>query len=130
MNPPASVVARTEGEKMSNFGKNFVALGFSLALVGCIADGGPTDDPNATIVTSESGQTMAIVERPHDEALDPVASSEDVSTLTEEDYGTEGCWVVLEWCVHPVYGVPYCTSTGCTVAEAIYHCESLIDQYC
>jgi hypothetical protein len=103
--------------------KYFLALGLAFALVGCTAEG-ENDEPRIlTTTTSESGETVTIVEGPPDESLEPVAS-------TADDYGTEGCWVVLDWCVDPDTGGPTCTATGCTVAQAVRHCFSLIDQYC
>jgi hypothetical protein len=112
---------------MRNISKYFLALalGPSLAFAGCMAeDDGPTDEPNIlATMTLESGQTMTIAEGPPDESRDPIGSFEEAP-------GTEGCWVVLDWCVDPDTGGPTCTATGCTVSQAIYHCLSLIDQYC
>lgn len=116
---------------MSNISKYFVALALSLTLVGCtVDDGGATAEPIMATVTSELGQLMTLVEGFPDESHESIASSEEVYSLTEDDHETEACWVVLQWCVHPVYGVPYCTYTGCTPSQAAYHCASLVNQYC
>ena len=109
---------------MKNISKYFLALGLSLAFAGCMEDEGPTDEPRVlTTMTLESGETMTIVEGPPDESRAPVAS-------TEENPGTEGCWVVLDWCVDPDTGGPTCTATGCTLQQAVSNCFDLIDQYC
>lgn len=109
---------------MKNISKCFLALGLSLAFAGCMEDEGPTDEPNIlTTMTLESGETMTVVEGPPDESRTPVGS-------TGENPGTEGCWVVLDWCVDPATGGPTCTATGCTVQQAVSNCFDLIDQYC
>jgi hypothetical protein len=114
---------------MRHINKYFVALGLALALVGCIVENeGPGDDSNTASIPLESGQTMTVVAGTPDEAQEPIAWSESPSAT--DDVGAEACWVTLLYCVDPRTGGPTCSFTGCTLAEAIYHCNILIDRYC
>lgn len=110
---------------MRSISKYFLALGLSLAFFACTTeDEGPSGDPEVlTTSTLESGETLTVYEGPPDDSREPLGSVVD-------GYGTRSCWVVLDWCVDPATGGPSCTATGCTVSDAIYHCLSLIDQYC
>ncbi|NOK16474.1 hypothetical protein [Corallococcus carmarthensis] len=83
-------------------------------------------DETGQLVTSESGVQMSIQQR----TSEPGEAPPDVSSMNVSGDVAAGCWVVLNWCRSPSTGGPECTATNCTIAEAIQHCEALINQTC
>ncbi|WP_426750382.1 hypothetical protein [Myxococcus sp. Y35] len=105
-------------------------LGMFLAtmpLVGCGAEEAANPSETGQVVSTADGREMVIEQRtaaPGEQAPEVGAANVSVS---ENDLA---CWVVLDYCRHPDTGRPHCTATGCTLAEAIEHCQALIDQTC
>ncbi|WP_408891337.1 hypothetical protein ACJ2CR_17075 [Myxococcus faecalis] len=98
----------------------------TLSLVGC-----GTEEANlpetGQVMTMEDGRELVIEQRsaePGEEAPDVDAANVSV------DEDSLACWVVLNYCRHPDTGRPHCTATGCTIAQAIKHCQALIRKTC
>lgn len=98
----------------------------TLSFVGCgVEEASPPE--TGQVMTTEDGRELVIEQRsaePGEEAPDVEAANVSV------DETNLRCWVVLNYCRHPQTGRPHCTATGCTLADAIKHCQALIKKTC
>ncbi|NVJ22080.1 MULTISPECIES: hypothetical protein [Myxococcus] len=98
----------------------------TMSLVGCGTEEALPPETGQVMAT-EDGRELVIEQRsaePGEEA--PEVEAANVSV----DEDSLACWVVLNYCRHPQTGRPHCTATGCTVAQAIKHCQALIKKTC
>ncbi|MCY0997548.1 hypothetical protein OWM54_10410 [Myxococcus sp. MISCRS1] len=98
----------------------------TLSLVGC-----GTEEANlpetGQVMTTEDGRELVIEQRSAESGEEaPDVDAANVSV----DEDSLACWVVLNYCRHPDTGRPHCTATGCTIAQAIKHCQALIRKHC
>jgi hypothetical protein len=101
-----------------------LTLGASV-LIGCGSyDGGSSGggEPGIPSARNESFKLHT--------AEDPASTGlPTLKSWHEEGYG--GCWVVLNYCLDPRYGLPSCTgTTGCSLERANQACLSLVASTC
>jgi hypothetical protein len=104
-------------------------LGMMLAaipLVGC----GAGDD--SQIAVTADGLRMSIDQVSAPGEAPPTGDIANMSVEPNNDVSAMAgtCWVVLDYCRHPQTGIPHCTATNCTFAEAKKNCEALIRKTC
>ena len=100
-------------------------LGWSLALTLAACGGTQENEPN--IVTDEDGHSMIL--------QDGENVSQDPSTFSSENPQAmpmgAGCWVVLDYCRDPVYGLGICHQNGqCTQKQFRDACIALYKKTC
>jgi hypothetical protein len=104
-------------------------LGMMLAaspLVGC----GEGDD--SQVLATADGLQMSIEQVSAPGEAPPAGEVANMSVEPSDDVSAmaASCWVVLDYCRHPQTGLPHCTATNCTVAQAKKNCEALFKKTC
>lgn len=109
------------------------SLILSFSVVGCVLEGDELVEAADDSIAAESFDELVTLQNEQEQPLSGAASGDAQVTIeADEDYGTEGCWVVLEWCDDPFFGGPTCSASGttCTIQQIEYHCSVLVRQYC
>lgn len=109
------------------------SLILSFSAVGCaLEEYEPIEVTYDDSISAEGGDELWTIENGRSPSSDADSSGVLAEAVVDEDFGTEGCWVKLEWCVHPITGSPTCSASGttCTIHQIEYHCGVLIRQYC
>ncbi len=99
----------------------------TIPLVGCGAEAEAPLPETGQVVSTADGRELVLEQRtvaPGEQT--PEVGAANVSVSDNEF----ACWVVLEYCRHPDTGLPHCTFTNCTIAEAVRNCQALIDRTC
>lgn len=99
------------------------SLLISFSMAGCVLEGDELVEVADDSIAAESFDDLMTLQ---------VEQEQPAEAKLDEDHGTEGCWVVLEWCENPLTGGPTCSASGttCTRHQIDYHCGVLIAQYC
>lgn len=120
------------------------------ALSGCMVEEAGSELEDFEYLESEAPETMvenyAVDMNEEDVVLLPRGTNtEELPVITERVVSEDGveideftaeadeqnyCWVTLNYCVDPAWGFPTCSYTGCSLNEAIYHCNILVCNIC
>ena len=109
------------------------SLGISFSAAGCaLEEHEPIEVTYDDSITAEGGDERWTLENGESPLSDADSRAGLAEAFVDESFGTEGCWVTLEWCVDPITGSPTCSASGttCTIHQIEYHCGVLIRQYC